>query len=127
MNDALQLTLSQAIQKMLVGVDTATQFLSSQLPDVFKQYLAWQEAYFITLCSIWAVCIALSFAAFIHGKNRWTRSEFHQCIAVFGFLLAIFFFVGFCVCLVNVIEVSVAPKVYLLENIKTLIGQQCKR
>ena len=64
-NDVLKQAVAKIIEKSLQGIDTATSFLSAQLPDVIHQLLMWKA---VSSFIIWCTSIFLIISTLILAK-----------------------------------------------------------
>ena len=136
MNEELQKALSALLSKANNGIDTAGEFLASELPDVIQQLLMWHGVYsfimFITgIVALSLLIPTLKFCNRITKKARcdydsgeeWTRYSKGSSVtsALYDFnggvyLLVIAQFV-IAVVLLNLkwLQIWIAPKVWLIE------------
>lgn len=70
MNEELQKTLADIINRVTTGADAAIQFGKEQIPDVLKQLLIWNFAYNFAI-SVLALLVIIGYAWFMLTKYRW--------------------------------------------------------
>jgi len=74
MNETLQQAVAQLIERAVAGIDTATAFLSEQLPDVVYQLLLWYgiSSFIAWLISVSIVVLSVVYAVkfFLHKPKR---------------------------------------------------------
>ena len=56
MNEQLQEALAELLGKANNGIDTAGNFLASELPEVIQQLLMWHGVKSLTLCFLVLLC-----------------------------------------------------------------------
>jgi hypothetical protein len=125
LNDALVDILTQ----VTAGVKQGVMFLQGQLPDVVKQLLQYHLYYNLTVMFLIVVGIAIgSFAELWlirqYKKGRSYYSDWEAPTFIFGILLAIgavFGIITFVATLLETLEITLAPKVWLIEYAATLI------
>jgi len=133
MNENLQDALAGIITKAVEGIDTATSFLQSEIPDVIVQLLHWNFAvsliWFIFV-PLLIVCAAILFCIVIKrmssmGPNN-NVFEADTPLPFFGCLIAGAFFVvtfGTTIGKMNLdwLQIWIAPKVWLIEYAAQLV------
>lgn len=117
MNEELETALSQLIQKTLSGMDAAVGFGQEQLPDVIQQLIVfntWAAALWLLLC---ATGTALMSKLFYYC---WKENEAD------GAIFAAIPLIIFTLCMVgnalDLLKITLAPKVWLLEYAANLIN-----
>lgn len=131
MNEQLQTALSELISKSLSGVDQASNFLKSEMPDVVKQLLMWHGVYnfiMFLFAILWFTLIAIiSYKLFKKSK-----SEIYKCyeddftfglLSTIGILMVQFFVLIPTWVNLNLqwLQIWVAPKVWLIEYASKLV------
>lgn len=116
MNDNLQKALADILNKASQGVDSATSFMQAQLPDIVSQLLAWkiwEYSFFILLSLVLFVLIYKS----VKKINANIGDDYGDKLFtwVMATVIAMIPLTVFVFCSLNVIEVLVAPKIYLIE------------
>ena len=150
MNEQLQQALTAILNKTMQGVDTGVSFLSNQLPDVISQLLLWKMAQAGIGFSIILLVVVISsfsarwatkvFAKYNVGSSLYMRNhgneeekrgeimrdEAGQLIpwAVISVTVCAFswlaLFVGGIPMLMSMIQIWLAPKIYLIEYAASL-------
>lgn len=134
MSDKLENALADAIEKANSGIDAATEFVMSELPEVIQQALTWyaiESAIFFCIGLIMALFAfkffksQLLFLKTKEGTARWARwSEHDHDLNGLGMLYvgicAILDLVYICMMIDGVsnwdwIKILVAPKLWLIE------------
>jgi hypothetical protein len=131
--------LKEALAQMLTGVTQTTseakEFIVSQLPDAVRQLLAWKFAESIArvvfgtiLLVAWIIFTKkfliqkLKIYDYEFGGDNEDLAKFFGCIgtAICSLVVVIVFF-----CCLNLtwLQIWIAPKVYLIEYAKTLVGK----
>lgn len=129
MNEELQKTLADIINRVTTGADAAIQFGKEQIPDVLKQLLIWNFAYNFAI-SVMALLIIIGYAWFMLTKYRWwilnkkttpTEVDNVYCTVtiIWSILAVIMLFVFFSHS--DWLKIWVAPKLYLLEYAADLV------
>ena len=151
MNEQLQEALSELLNKANNGIDSASDFLASELPDVIYQLLMWHGVYSLVLFTF-GLFLLLSVPyqikkinSFIPEKikegdnDNWFWKDGNGSYSSFGFYLertegAFFFYLAafifsivefaFILNFINLtwLQIWIAPKVWLLEYAAKLAG-----
>lgn len=126
MNEELQKALGALLNKVNNGIDTAGEFLASELPDVIQQLLMWHGVksfiVFVVCLSVILLSITMCTKAF---KNRSVEGHWACSDSRYGYMG----FEGFLVCTLSVfsivpalvnmniawLQIWVAPKIWLIE------------
>lgn len=142
MNDTLQQAVAQIIERAVAGIDTASAFLSDQLPDVVHQLLLWYGvSSFITFIIALAVFIIsmVYIAKFCMHKRPEPDTSGRRYVATFyndtcgdvtpiaGGLVFVSALAGLISVIVTInstewFKILLAPKVWLLEYASKLIS-----
>jgi len=110
------------------GVQSGAAFAKQQLPDIANQYLAWGLYDSISTAVMCALFSAISIYVFYNMlKNKWKLEDSYGwhagriigCTA--GGLIGVPSIVGFFCSLSEILKITVAPKVWLLQHIVELI------
>lgn len=123
MNEALQNTLNEFLQKAMAGIDASADFLAAELPDVISELLLWYGVYNFLLM-LGGITIAIVF--YFGMKKLWTVTRDHpDGDFVFGLTAACSVFaVGIPVAvMINIewLQIWIAPKLWLLEYSANLV------
>ena len=117
-NDAVVLIINKAVS----GIDTATAFLSQQIPDVIQQLLIWNAVKSALLCLLGVLFIV----AYFKAARRFIKENDNDSDCVMasvgvgiipttsGLLLII--------CNFDWLQIMLAPKVWLIEYAAKLAG-----
>lgn len=112
--------LSNIINKAVQGMDSATSFLSSQVPDVIHQVLVWHAAQSGILLIACAACIWV----ILNKLKPYLCNESNDA-AFFGtlcYLVSCFPIFGCIFCVLDIVEIWLAPKVWLIEYAASLVS-----
>ena len=125
MKEELQKALGELLSKANSGIDTAGEFLASELPDVIQQLLMWHGIYNLTLflISFAAAIIAttLTVKVFLNMKveGHWSANDTNTELSGTGgssLILSVILVVLFLFTInLQWLQIWVAPKVWLLE------------
>lgn len=151
MNEELQVALSELIANTSNGINSATDFLSREIPEVIQQLILWHGIYSL-VCFLLGVVLLSSLPfqikrvlSFIPEKIKkgdecnWYWVNENKNYSSLGFLVGksdtaiafnncmVVFFVAeffFCLGLVNMkwLQIYIAPKVWLIEYASKLAG-----
>lgn len=110
--------VSQVLLKSIEAVQNGAEWVKGQIPDVLTQFMQWQLAYH----TIWGlVALIVTILLMILLVNAF-KSDGWDDAALFGLifstLISIVFFMYHLFC---VVEIKIAPKVFLLEYAASLI------
>ena len=124
MNEQLQTALVQLLDKALVGVDAASEFLVEETPEVIQQLLVWYGVYNALLC---LGGLALAYAiykvtAIAHDKYKQSHDP---DMGFFWFIAVIVATLPAIIAslMVNLtwLKIWIAPKIWLLEYASSLV------
>ena len=115
--ETLNQSLAIIIQKATTGVESGINFLSDQIPDVIHQLLMWKmaESIFLVVCSILVI--------FLWGYGLKKASEYDAYdswgvpVAAIGGCASIGAMIIFFTYSLKVLEIWIAPKIYLIEYV----------
>ena len=123
MNEQLQQALAAIITKTMQGLDSGVAFLGSELPDVIQQLLIYKAVW----AGVEAVILSVFIAPYVWFWKFYTKAEngFWKSfgdpepptifLGIFGSLLSVVFVVGIIVDIQTVVQIWLAPKIYLIE------------
>lgn len=133
MNEELKILLNQygieLLEKVKTGIDLSTDFLGEQLPIVAQEIINWGigKAIFWTIVMFTITAFFITFCFYCRKKANekmeaengveWDGNSAHSWGAIISFCLAILFFVITVNYGVNIVKISVAPRVYLIEQL----------
>ena len=124
MNEKLQEAVVEMISKVNDGVDASTALLSAELPDYIVQLLMWHGVKSFSEC-VFGLLILTSIAAALKlivkkckTDKDWDRPELW---IPFGFAAIVGSTIGLCMLNVTWVQVWIAPKVWLVEYVATLV------
>ena len=114
MNETLQKSVSAIIEKGLSSLDTAVSFLSAEIPDLIRQLLLWH----MTRAGV-AVLISGAFMYayywFIRKTTKDDSIDLYVPVAVVGGIAFIIALICFVAAIMDVLQIAIAPKLYLIE------------
>ncbi|QNU44376.1 hypothetical protein IDH70_04925 [Mixta calida] len=127
MNQQTDKVIAELIQKAMTGVDQAVQFSKDQLPDVVEQLMHWKMVSYGM--RIFTCALIFTAMCFLFRKScSWYKGGASESMGFFGFgcsgliglpaLIIIFANVG------NLIQLWLAPKVWLIEYAAQLVSNQ---
>lgn len=125
MNDQLQQALLSVLQSTVDAATAAKNFLVAEVPDVIHQLLVWKAVRAGTLAAVWLVVLVLVITLSV---KLWCASKAYKPRNAYdgdaGYLLAASVAAAVvailpCVMVVNqlmtLLQILVAPKIYLIE------------
>ena len=117
---AMDNALANLINKSVTGIDTATAFLSTQIPDVIQQLLIWHAVKSGLLFLVGVILFVVPIVAVYKGiknKSAWIwDSRFHNVEAtIVPACLVPIFGVPLIFSNMDWLQILVAPKLYLIE------------
>ena len=121
MTKELELALSQIIDKSLMAVDTATVFLSNQLPDVLSQLLLFHLVWNWSCVVCGATTVAISVYYAIKFFKAADVTNLYGAYAALMFCPIMVGFIIFAEHTRTAILITLAPKIWLMEYASTLI------
>lgn len=125
MKENLQNTVNEALKGI---IDTATQikqFSLEQIPDILNQLLMYKLAEAISGIVLGLIIIILSYFAFSKWSNQrmeygmWADSK--TASAIIGGAASIIAFIVVIVSISDILKITIAPKLYLIEYAVHLI------
>ena len=136
-NDVLKQAVAKVIEKSLQGIDTATSFLSAQLPDVIHQLLMWKAvssfvAWSISVFLLTTSCILLYKLLSGFSNKDGNTLVCQDCCGGLepspkGFSAICYIFIGTVSGLAMFLnnwtwlKIWIAPKIYLIEYAAELV------
>lgn len=130
MEQALQKALAEIITKATTGLNKSVDFLGAQLPDVVRQALAWNFAYYLMWFIVCAIVIFLM-TYYNIKQAKWVRAKLKEdsdwfddeesMIMLLNLLQLIP--IVFVICCMNVqwLKIWLAPKIWLIEYAARLV------
>lgn len=119
MNDQLKDAAAQVILAALHSAESTGAWLKGQIPDVLHQLIA----YNLVIDSVW---LGLSIAVIVAGL--WASIKYRRWIVkdaegfpYVAWSLVIFPVIGICICGPDLLEILIAPKVWILEYARHLL------
>lgn len=123
MQDSTQVVqiVNPVVQQLMGYLNSSVEFVKEQAPEVIRQYLQWafwSDLITIILCVIVIGAVSLLIRSIIVKSNRNEDVDEGLCvIAVFGGIGSLFCTVTAIINIYDIIQITVAPKVYLLEHL----------
>jgi hypothetical protein len=114
--------LNKALSEALSFVEKTGQFMSDQLPDLVKQIIYWKMSVAIFWIVTAAVAIICSLKAYNTGKERKYTSDMFPTWYLVSGVLMIYGIVMTPIWMLELLEVWLAPKVYLIEFLSSLVA-----
>ncbi len=123
MNEQLQASLAELINKSISGTNKAQEFLLSEIPDSIQQLLMWHGIYNFVLFII-SISIFISIPFFIKGIiNKVLKIDFNSdemdiniiFLILYTALIIIFIPIGSVIFNLQWLKIWIAPKIWLIE------------
>jgi hypothetical protein len=98
-------------------------FVKAQAPDVIQQLLAWE----LSLAWFWAIITAIlmilapSFAIHNYRRIHGEYDDGHIVASIAGWVVMVISSIGFICNVMTIIQINVAPKIFLLEYLKGML------
>lgn len=127
MNEKLQNQLAEVIKKAVEAGENVVDFAQKQVPDVVEQLLKWKmaEALFFSVLGMALIAISVRAAVIVLKESkRPFNDRADEVIAIAtacGIVSGIVGIIVFAFNFLTVIQVAVAPKIFLLEYAAKLI------
>lgn len=131
MEEQLQQALASILNKTVAGVEAGAAFLSAEVPDVIQQLLYWKLAQSTVVMLIAAVFLFFFYRKGITVAKAEPGSFWQESYggptgpAVFfwgiGLIITFFSIIGFIGSALRVVQIVVAPKIYLIEYAASLV------
>ncbi len=138
MNEELQKALGALLNKANNGIDTAGEFLASELPDVIQQLLMWYgvKSFLMCLVGVIAAVVSPKLITVMLRKPKGESNFFWDAhggfsdemppvlFVVFGGLFALVIECIFIFDFINIewLQIWIAPKIWLIEYAAKLAG-----
>ncbi len=130
MNEQLKQALAAVMNKTMAGVEAGASFLQAELPEVIQQLLWWKLAQGIFI-ALMAGAFAFAYYRFVMAIFKAARETFlkdsygeQEVLAIVGFIvggvLCFFALFIFAKSALTVLQILIAPKVYLIEYAASL-------
>lgn len=140
MNEQLQQSVAEILNRAISGIDSSVAFMQSELPEVIEQLLMWYAVRGVIMVII-GLCLTIPFILIVKKITNEcimdaTKSSFwvdvykhpDNAISVEAMILAVpagfLSFIGAIIALCNVmdpIQIWIAPKIWLMEYAATLV------
>ena len=127
---ATQTIINQTLLDAVSSIKGTSQFVAAQIPDVLHQFLIFRLVFNVTflVCDLACVIAALMLlrwrcrvAAPLCGRERFDADDKKQM----AFMLNVFTIpigvIAAIICLLHILEIIIAPKIYLLEYAVNMI------
>jgi len=125
MNEQLQNTVNEILQKAIAGATQAGEFLKDQIPDVVQQLLTWkltESAVEGVGCVVGVVALGIAYKKFCKLIARMDTDYFARSLAgAFSGGGVVVLSVASLSNLLEVLKIWLAPKVWLLEYAASLV------
>lgn len=118
MNEQAQKILVDLLQKASNGIDSAVSFSQAQIHDVVQQLIQYKIYSYSIRIAIFSMMLVFCVALFVWIKKRREDNSVAITILVIAFLFASF---ALLVNIQNLIQVIIAPKVWLIEYAASLV------
>lgn len=120
MNEKLENTVNEILQKSIDAATQGAEFVKDQIPDLLKQLLMWHAARDIILVVMMLLTLTLALVSLKKLVRDIDDVFWGVCSIVGGIVSLILLIVGMHA-LFDLVEILVAPKVWLLEYGANLI------
>lgn len=118
MNEELKEKANDMLLKLLTGMEQAGDFAMAELPEVIEQLIMYKAVY-----HTWIFLSCLVALTIVVYKTYKLQIECDEVpVFIFGIFLAIPLMMGICFNFNDMIMVWFAPKLYLLEYARGLVG-----
>ena len=128
-------TVVELIQKSVSSVEQGISWISGELPDVIHQFLMWKLAASILFIVLWCIgafiwsryCAEYKRIEVQNSSNRNTYNapiidtETYETILILSGLVMSVLFFGVVVCGFTILQILIAPKIYLIEYAASLV------
>lgn len=122
MNEELQKTLSEILEKSVQLAENTGEWALDMAPKLIEQYLAWEfySALFFVVNAILIVVLGILFLKFTKKQDWWSKQYYGEervCSYVISFLL---WGIGLVVMFANIYKmvfITVAPEIYLIKTL----------
>jgi len=124
-SSTLENALVAIINQVTTGIDTSVTFLSTQIPDIIQQLLLWKLIDKLMWTSVelsaMTFCIIVSIKLYYKGKTYIPKNPYDTdqsdiyCMSLGIFILGLFFLIVTLLDLTVILQIWLAPKVYLIE------------
>jgi len=123
MNEQVELLVNQGLETALSYVQATSAFVAEQAPLLVQEVLRFGLAYNATFGILWFfLTLAFSFASYKLYKIGLASGEEGPCVVAFFALVAsICTFIGIIIQLLVVLKIVFAPRMYLIEQLRTLL------
>lgn len=121
MSDQIENKLVEAITDITANLAQAKSFVLSELPDVLQQYLLFNtiKSYGYTLLGL--ILIIACIYEFTKQLKKPNWSEANVTIVILSIIFTIIGGIMFFINLVEAVQLLIAPKVWLLENLSYIL------
>ena len=127
MNEQLQEALAKLLSNANNSIDTAGEFLASELPDVIQQLLMWYGVYNAVICMIGVILLPMMVYVDFRVGNKIKEFGINSDAFVIGYCTAgtiVRLLYLFPISMLNLtwLQIWLAPKVWVLEYASKLAG-----
>lgn len=104
--------VASMIERAVNGVDAAVAFGAAQLPDIIRQLLVWKTTQYIFLALLFAVVLAVA----VREARRYRHPDLSLAFSIAAIVSGVILAVRIC----YLLQILIAPKVWLLEYARDL-------
>ena len=140
MNEEMTQSLSTFVKDSIESLTTTKEFCVEQAPDLIQQILAWKFWQSVSVLLIWTV-IVIGYIIYYRyvlrtckktKEEQNARSSYHNdpyetpffiCSSMIGAFLGLIYIIVVCVNLYTILQIWIAPKIFLIEYASGLIGK----
>lgn len=124
MNETLQKAVAVMIEKAISGIDTATNFLAAEIPDVIHQLLMWNLVKSVLIVGLCFSFLLISGAVAYKTEKSAKAAKDYLTTGFPTFIFSIFGIGPLVIMLLSLFEalkIWIAPKVWLIEYAAELV------
>lgn len=105
--------VASMIERAVNGVDAAVAFGAAQLPDIIQQLLVWKTTQYIFLALLFAVVLAVA----VRESRRYSHPDLSLAFSIAAIVSGAILVLRIC----YLLQIVLAPKVWLLEYARDLL------
>ena len=125
--------VDELIAESLEFLSKGVEFAAEQAPLVVQEFLVWHFWYYTIGFFLWSSYFVLFGLYFWCNHRYWKKHdpdnrwpESRECSTwgplIVGSLSGIFVFIAMILCAINVLKITIAPRLYLIEELPKLFG-----